>query len=120
MLNSLFFAVEVYTNYDEEEDSQKKGLLFILLFISIGFLLLPLFMNFRALLKSERDWTQNPLHGDRYRAYLNVFGRPLFFLSLVSGSSFAAVQLVNSNLFGWRMFSVKFFNFIQHNNQQFE
>ena len=63
-------------------------------------------MNFRALLNAQLEWTLNGIHSDRYRNYLKKFGRLLFLLSLISGSSFAAVRLANSNLFGLAAFSM--------------
>ena len=60
--------------------------------------MLPLILTFRVLFESLREWMGHPLHGDRYRAYLSKYDSVLFFMSVISGSSFATIQLVNSNL----------------------
>ena len=78
----------------------------ILCIISIFFILFPLFLNFKALFKSMKEWMTDSYHGDRYRNYLTHYDKILFFMSIISGSTFATIALLNSNLFGWRIFSM--------------
>ena len=62
--------------------------------------------NFIDLIKFQAEWQDDALLGDRYRAWLDQYMNVLFILSFLSGSTFSAIQLVNSNLFGLRMFTM--------------
>merc|ERR1712113_570321 len=76
----------------------------ILFGASVLFVVVPLLKNFIDLIRFQGMWQKHPLHADRYRAWLDQYANVLFFLSFICGSTFGSVELVNSNLFGRRLF----------------
>jgi len=65
----------------------------IIFFACLLFIILPIILNFVGLVKSQRRWQENPIHSDRYQAWLGTYGWMLYVLSFVSGSTFGAVEL---------------------------
>lgn len=100
--SDIFFAIDVYWTHIKGGDVETP---FLIVFIcSLVFIILPLLKNFYDLIKSQGEWQKSPLHGDRYRSWLDQYANILFFMSFLCGSTFGAIALVNSNLFGMRIF----------------
>merc|ERR1712087_361249 len=70
---------------------------------SVLFILVPVVLNIVNLFKFQNKLVKT---NDRYRPWFEDYIMILFFLSFICGSTFSAVELANSNLFGLRMFSM--------------
>ena len=81
-----------------------KNLLTLFIF-SIIFIILPWIVNIITLNKFQKKWQNSELHGSRYKVWLNKHGTLLTILTFLSGNCVGPIYLMNSNLFGFRMFS---------------
>eukprot|EP01083_Nonionella_stella_P226351 803959_1 len=80
---------------------------YMVLFVaSIVFLIGPLAKNFYDLLQFEDIWRDHWILGELYRTWLQRNGGFVYMLSFLSGSTYAAINLVNSNFLGWKIFSM--------------
>merc|ERR1712157_10151 len=59
--------------------------------------LISLYQLYRA---SSKKWIEN----NRIREWLKTYTKLLYMVSIVTGSSFSAIQIFNSNLFGLDVF----------------
>ncbi len=64
--SDVFFAMEILSKASEN-DGMKTLTLMILFGCSISFIVFPVVLNFRDLLKFQTEWQNDPLHSDRYR-----------------------------------------------------
>ena len=79
----------------------------ILFCCSITFIFLPLIFNILQLHKQLSKWLNDPiLSRTEAPVWILSFMKILYFVSIVSGSSFSAVALCNSNLFQLRIFGM--------------
>eukprot|EP01084_Bolivina_argentea_P314196 544204_1 len=101
--SDVFFSALLYTSKLQDSNNIIYWLMFGL---SVLFIVLPVLLNFKSLLSFQRKWQEDALHADRYRAWLSQYANILFFLSFLSGSTFGAIALVNSNFLGWRLFAM--------------
>jgi uncharacterized protein YaaQ len=70
------------------------------------FTVVPYIMNLYELHKWEKKWLRDLTIKQGLESYLDKYHIWLVFCSLISGSSFATIEMVNTNMFGWRFFSM--------------
>ena len=102
IISDIFFVLELYYIHGFND----QLIYSMMIGLSILFVIFPVIKNFYDLLKFQRKWQSSDLHADRYRAWLDHYSNVLFILSFISGSTFGSISLVNSNLFGFRVFSM--------------
>ena len=70
--SDIFFSLEVFDRAGEV--SQEKAVrYYVLLGLCVLFIVLPMVLNLRNLLLFQTKWQSDPLHADRYRAWLDTF-----------------------------------------------
>eukprot|EP01084_Bolivina_argentea_P171790 297626_1 len=78
---------------------------YIVLFVGcILFLIVPIVISIIALFKHQDKWKNDPAIGDRVTGWNRDWSSYLLLLSMFCGSTFAAVSLLNSRVFGHPVF----------------
>eukprot|EP01083_Nonionella_stella_P095751 268915_1 len=99
--SDIFFAISLYNSYVSSSP------FYIGLFVAtLTFILVPFAKNVKDLWILQEKWKTTQVLTDRYTEWIDANGTMLFFLSFLCGSTYAPLMLVNSNLFGWRLFSM--------------
>ena len=97
MFSDIFFAINALSHYNDTDSFQ--GLLIFIL--SVVFILFPIIISLYQLHSaSSKYW----LYNNRIREWLLSYSKLLYIVSVITGSSFAAIQIFNSNLFGLDIF----------------
>lgn len=92
-ISDIFFAISVYTESD-------GGWFDTSMFAAATvFLIIPLIVNLIQLKRSIPEWISDNENGVQLMVYLDLYVNYLYALSVVSGSGFAAVNLLNSELY---------------------
>ena len=88
------------TNFDSNSDSKLHVIYQVVFILSLFFLLFPIILNLLQLNKEVRNhWLNDVDTKEIIESWLRSHGYSLIFISLVSGSSFSAIELCNSYLF---------------------
>ena len=96
MLSDVFFTINASYGHQQLE-------VLIICILSGCFILIPIVMTLVQLcLQMEKHW----LKDDKLRSWLSENTKLLYFTSIVTGSSFTAIELFNSNLFGLPQFDM--------------
>ena len=107
--SDLFFSMKLYLfMIDDNHDIDEYQLIYTVLFsCSIIFIFIPLIFNLFQLQRELSKWLNDPilLHTEA-PVWILSFMRLLYFVSIISGSSFSAVALFNSNLFQLKIFGM--------------
>ena len=74
--------------------------------IGLMFIFIPWAMNLVQLFREQKKWTSDPLTKEKVTGWLISYNIILIFAVIVSGNSFGAVELANSNLFAIDLFSM--------------
>ena len=99
-VSDCFFAVEISIKATENDTY------YIALGFAIIFIVLPTIMSLLQLYRHlGKHWSTNDAD-DRLRFYLTTYTRPLLLISMIFGSSFTAISLLNSNLFNLPIFNM--------------
>eukprot|EP01083_Nonionella_stella_P132036 401398_1 len=106
VFSDVLFCISIWTDHALVADEANNQSFLLLAICSLIFIVAPMCKNFYDLIQFQRETQDDPLHGDRYRAWLNSFGTTLLLFALISGSTFGTMKLMNSNLLGLRMFSM--------------
>jgi len=118
VFSDIFFASDVWALYQSPDHSlylyenwshrDANWILFGLFAASSFFIVFPMVMSFVALFIAQKDWRKDTEISETYSTrideWLGSNSAKLSFLSFISGSSFAAVELVNSRVFGLDLF----------------
>eukprot|EP01084_Bolivina_argentea_P148085 258980_1 len=96
--SDLFFALQI--TYTPQFESSQLLIIFILSIISI---VIPTFIT---LLQLDRTIHKHWMKNDEIRSWLSNYLYLLFLISILCGSSFAAIKLCRSNLFNLLVFSI--------------
>eukprot|EP01084_Bolivina_argentea_P319771 554663_1 len=98
MTSDVFFSAQVYFQTNE------KDVQYLVIFmISVAFIIIPIIVTVAQLFQTVRKhWS----HDDHARIWLQEKTAFLFIVSILLGSSFAAVELFNSHLFNLMLFSM--------------
>ena len=108
-VSDVFLSIELFFNMvDDDEEFVKYRVVYVILFISsIIFIIVPLITTLVQLHRELTKWLMDPILA-RTDAPLWIINylRILYLVAIISGSSFSAVSLFNSNLFKWPMFSM--------------
>ena len=100
--SDILFSYEVYDYYATKSD---QDLLILLLFIGcMVFLVLPIATSIWSLFRFQDKWKHDPAIGDRVTGWNRDWSTYLLCLTILSGSSFAAVNILNSRVFGHPLF----------------
>ena len=98
--SDILFSWVVYNYYAVCNDD-----LMLALFIGcLIFLILPIVASIWSLFRFQDKWTEDPAIGDRVTGWNRDWSTYLLILTLLSGSSFAAVNILNSRVFGHPIF----------------
>ena len=97
------FAVQIYLNWDQQLSSIEKLVLFC---CGVFFVILPLIVNLVQLNREIQVWIQDTYSKDRVQAWIRSYSRGLYMMAILCGSSFAAVDIFNSNIFHLSMFNM--------------
>lgn len=89
--------------YDGANDNEQIYYLLLLIFCII-FVVLPVITSMHSLFRFQDKWTKDPSIGDRVTGWNRDWSTYLLFLTILSGSSFAAVNILNSRLMGHPLF----------------
>eukprot|EP01083_Nonionella_stella_P184285 668612_1 len=106
IVSDWLFAVSLYNGYIARSSGSDYVVYVILFIASLFFIMMPIASNFRCLYVFQSRWQRNPLHGERYKAWFEEYGTAVYALSLICGSTFGAIQVVNSNLAQFRFFTM--------------
>ena len=107
--SDLFFSMKLYLfMIDDSHDINEYQMIYTILFsFSIAFIFIPLIFNLFQLHQELSKWLNDPiLSRTEAPVWILSFMRMLYFVSIISGSSFSAVALLNSNLFQLRIFGM--------------
>eukprot|EP01083_Nonionella_stella_P003701 10643_1 len=100
----LLFTVSLYDNYVLISDKTEYTVLFV---ASVIFIIGPLAKTFYNLFQFQDEWRDGGgVLSSCYAAWLLHHGQFLYLLSFLSGSTYAAINLVNSNFLGHKLFSM--------------
>ena len=105
----VFFSMRLFLLIFDDELQQSGYTVFasILFILSMLFLIIPLIANLYQLHKELSKWLiDSILVNTDVPLWILTYSRFLYFTSVISGSSFSAVTLFNSNLFQWRIFGM--------------
>eukprot|EP01083_Nonionella_stella_P148632 470888_1 len=104
MISDCFFSAEVIRQYGlPEQASKNKTPLLVIFLLSVLFIALPaLLALFQLYSQAKKHW----LKSDYVRSWLSKYFTILLFVSIASGSSFAAVALLNSYIFHLEIFDM--------------
>eukprot|EP00484_Ammonia_sp_Unknown_P019591 CAMPEP_0197045832 /NCGR_PEP_ID=MMETSP1384-20130603/21612_1 /TAXON_ID=29189 /ORGANISM="Ammonia sp." /LENGTH=544 /DNA_ID=CAMNT_0042477501 /DNA_START=68 /DNA_END=1702 /DNA_ORIENTATION=- len=92
-----WFVVSAAVDYAESDNTQ----FLVICLLSVVFILLPVISSLVQLHHAScKYW----LFDTRIREWLLSYSQLLYFVSVVTGSSFAAIEIFNSNLFGLDVF----------------
>lgn len=98
-LSDVFFVIDVLSHIQDNNGMALQ--LILILILSISFIILPISISLHQLnTASTKHW----LKDNRIREWLLTNSKLLYFTSVVTGSSFAAIEIFNSNLFGLDLF----------------
>ena len=105
MLDLFFGARLLVLSLDE---NSKFAVYYLILFVlALVFLIVPLLSNVIQLYYEIGRWSKDPvLSPTPVTGWLRSKVKFLYFISIVCGSSFSAVQLCNSYLFKMKIFSM--------------
>ena len=107
--SDLFFSMKLYLfMIDDSHNIDEYQLIYTLLFcFSIAFIFIPLLLNLFQLHNELSKWLIDPiLSRTEAPVWILSFMRLLYLVSIISGSSFSAIALFNSNLFQLRVFGM--------------
>ena len=104
----LFFSLYTWDFYSDIMFCARLGdaeqwTLFI---VSCLFIFIPWIMNMIQLFRAQKKWTQDKSVQEGVRGWLIDWSIILVVAVCVSGNSFGAIELANSNLFGMDLFSM--------------
>ena len=102
--SDIFFATNLLSQ--DPVEGVSRHVLVALFVASAVFIVVPLAKNFWDLLKAHDRWLESPVMSGPYGRWLSHNGTKLYVLSLLCGSTFSAVELLNSNLFGMSLFEM--------------
>ncbi len=103
IVSDLFFLSEVVTQYinTPNKDNIHKIQFLLISILSTIFIVVPIIISLGQLQHaSSKHW----LYDNRTREWLLSYSNLLYFVSVFTGSSFTAVEIFNSNLFGLDIF----------------
>eukprot|EP01084_Bolivina_argentea_P269736 458494_1 len=96
MMSDCFLAIDISLRI-------KNNSFLIALCVCIIFIIIPsVFSLFQVYYHSKKEWSSD----DRIRGWLVKYSNMLYIISILTGSSFAAVDIMNSNLFGLQYFEM--------------
>ena len=107
----LFFVLQVwYQGVDPNTTSSMSAtddVACVVIFISaIIFLILPIFCNIFQLHSEIKDWLRDVDTRHIVEPFIDAHLRALYLISLICGSSFSAIELCHSHLFGLKVFDM--------------
>ena len=112
--SDVFFSIELYLLMNDNN----MNIYVILFSLSIAFIIIPLTVNLYQLHCELSKWLVDPiLIKTECPLWMLTFVKSLYTIAVVTGSSFSAVSLCNSNLFRLRIFSMGLSRFHQKNFQ---
>ena len=97
-LSDAFFCVDV----SQQPNYPTNKLLFGILLLSVTFIIIPSTLTLYQLYKAINKWRRD----DKLSQWLSKNTQLLYFISVITGSSFAAIELCTSNLFNLRYFDM--------------
>eukprot|EP01084_Bolivina_argentea_P209705 357148_1 len=102
MVSDIFFCIEVWHTYNAHSKGTSKRTQFLIICIlSVIFIIIPILISLYQLYRaSAKEW----LADNRIREWLKTYTPLLYFSSIITGSSFNAIQIFNSNLYGLDIF----------------
>jgi len=99
-LSDWFFAVEVGTKAQKSPSND----LFIAFCICFVFIIVPLSASlWQVYYYSRKHWA---ISSNKTKQWLLYYSKLLYFTSVLTGSSFTAIELMNSSFFGLEMFEM--------------
>eukprot|EP01083_Nonionella_stella_P105229 302588_1 len=100
-LSDVFFAVDVFGTYSLATEHKSH---FLMIFIaSVSFIIIPVMISLYQLhAASSKHW----LKDNKIRQWLVQYVAPLYGVSILTGSSFGATFIFNSNLFDMNIFDM--------------
>ena len=105
-LNSVFFIIRLGV-LSLNEDFEYRDLFFILFILSCIFVIIPLAMNVTQLHLEISKWRDDEiLQQTGVSKWIKSNVKMLYFITAISGSSFASVSICNSYLLFWPIFSM--------------
>lgn len=105
-ITDVLFTMQIWFT-DLNDNNGNKNIDLIILFCVCSFLLLvTIIVNMIQLEKSIKKWTNDNDTKDIIRPWIDKYFKLLYLLSIICGSSFAAVHLCTSNLFRWQLFDL--------------
>ena len=104
--SDVFFCIRLAI-ISFENGIDTKSEYFILFIIALMFIIVPFFANVIPLHFEISKWTQDIVLKDtQVPSWVKRNTKFLYFLSVITGSSFTAISLCNSYLFRWSIFSM--------------
>eukprot|EP01083_Nonionella_stella_P177883 626725_1 len=101
MLSDVFFVVAVYATYRATDDDKLQFLLICIL--SMVCIVIPIIISlYQLYATSSTQWITD----NRVVEWLNTYAKLLYFMSVFTGSSFAALDLFNCNMFSLNLFDM--------------
>ena len=94
---------QIYLNVDEQLSLIEKWLMFS---CGILFIMLPSIGNLMQLHSEIQVWLSDIYSKHTVQAWIRSYIRRLYMIAILFGSSFAAVDICNSNIFHLRMFNM--------------
>ena len=98
-----WFVAQIYLNYDDKLSVVEKWTLFS---FGLLFIILPLIGNIMQLHHEIQVWITDSYSKYSVQAWMNSYLRVLHFMTIICGSSFAAVDICNSNIFHLSLFNM--------------
>lgn len=104
----LFFSLYAWDFYSDimfcvRLVDAKQWMLFV---VGMLFIFVPWTMNLLQLFREQKKWTEDPLTKEKVSGWLVDWSIVLIVAVVISGNSFGAVELANSNLFAMDLFSM--------------
>ena len=101
-LLDVFFIAQIW--FTKTTSNQLESVNYVLFMLTLSFVCVPILVSIFQLQKELKKWAHDVDSGGIIDSWLLKYFRLLFVVSIVTGSSFTAVRLLNTNLFGWRMY----------------
>ena len=98
--SDIFFVSNIF------QDREPTAFTVFLFAASSLFIVVPVLKGFSDLVRAQKEWLESEVMRDRYSRWWDEYGTILYLLSFACGSTFSAVDVMNSNLFGTRLFGM--------------
>ena len=103
VVTDIYFIMDVYNLYHSYPSIETIHSLHIIRILSVAFIIIP---SLLSLIQLNYATKKHFMQDDKIRAWLNDYCKTLYFVAIITGSSFTAIKIFNSNLLNLSIFDM--------------